>query len=64
MKQKKIVTKINEAANKIAKNKRHPDADRIFLTEEFIEDQSKELGVSFEEMCQIIQNEILPYEKK
>ena len=53
-----LVAKIIEASNKISKN-RKPDADRIFLTEEYIAERAAEIGVSVDEMCNIIQNELL-----
>jgi hypothetical protein len=39
-----------------------PDDDRICLTEEFIYSQAEENGVSFEEMCSIIQYNLIDNE--
>jgi hypothetical protein len=60
--QKKLVEKLIKAANKI-QNSRKPSASYVHLTEEFIQKQADEKGISFEAMCEIIRNELNPEQK-
>ncbi len=54
---KKVLTKLLRAAQEIDKT---PKANYIHLSEEFIQTKADKNGVTFDEMVEIIENELKP----
>jgi len=54
---KELLTKLLKAAQEID---RTPKANYIHLSEEFIQTKADENGVTFDEMIEIIENELKP----
>jgi hypothetical protein len=61
MEQKKLVEQLIKASNEISKN-RKPSANYIHISEEFIQHQVDERKNSFDNMVEIIKNELIPNE--
>lgn len=61
MEQKKLVEQLTKASNEISKN-RKPSANYIHISEEFIQQQVDERKNSFDNMVEIIKNELIPNE--
>jgi hypothetical protein len=59
MEQKQLVEKLIKASNEIQKN-RKPKSEYIHLSEEFIQQQADERGISFDDMVKIIEEELNP----
>lgn len=59
MKNKNLIQKLQEASEIILKN-RTPKASYISISENFIKQQADERGVSFDEMVEIMKNELNP----
>lgn len=61
MEQKKLIGKLIKAANEISKNGK-PKANYIHLNEEYIQQQADKRKISFDDMVEIIKNELIPNE--
>jgi hypothetical protein len=61
MEQKKLVEQLIKVSNEISKNKK-PSANYIFLSEKIIQQRADEQKMSFDDMVEIIKNELMPNE--
>lgn len=59
MEQKKLVEKLIKASNEIHKD-RKSKAEYITLSEDFIQQQADERGISFDDMVKVIEEELRP----